>query len=299
MKLLPDLSLLQSMLRRMGASPSGWNPQAQPLKARQDWLETIPEIAVETDLGAVMTGPGSLFIVDGQTVVLHIRDTFQDPQILLHSKKDARRFHLMECTTIQNMRAQGRGERYVQTNRQDGSFRVTGKDPETGQITEPFLARLGPCIVCLKELNYRGYRDQRKAQQKEIWDSFDLTVFFRTYQTFFRKRPARFDHDPALDQAVLNWPDRSRRALEAARWTCASCRVDLHQDPSLLYCGHRDGNGGNSRPDNITVLCLLCHADLPDAGHLRPTLRERTLIEGLRTTQSITVKPVSRSGAPF
>lgn len=277
---------LTALVTRMGAERSTWTA-AMRLQGREPWQDKLAGSGIEIQVEEVQPVAGGLLGYRGENVVLYIKDTRQDPFILLNDPENARRFHVWDCAVLKEMRAKGRGERFVVTQRTDGLFTVTGKDPMTGTMTPEMDAPLRVCKVCLREMNFEGYAEKKHGGKKAIWDSFDLSDFFRSHATFFRSKPERSDKDPSTGGYVENWSAISNKMRQTRNWTCEGCGVRLSDHKRLLHCHHINGVYSDNRPSNLQVLCVVCHADQPLHGHMRVTAAERATIEGLRAAQGI------------
>ena len=115
---------------------------------------------VEIDLADIAVDQG-LLSVQGRHVLLYIQDHGWNAGAVLAGERDGRKFHVAWCSTLAEMREAGRFERYVATNDCSGEFTITGKD-RTGVHTSA-KARLRVCKNCLRELNYDGYRHDRRG----------------------------------------------------------------------------------------------------------------------------------------
>ena len=119
---LPDFTVaddLNQLRRQMGAELITWNPRTrwEPIEVRG--IDILPkDIKLRRD--------GTLEY-NGRTVIVYIRDQhIRDQYELTNSDPNQlRKFHVADCSTLQQMRREGRYERYVVTTRTDGNSLLT------------------------------------------------------------------------------------------------------------------------------------------------------------------------------
>lgn len=283
---------LEAQRARMGAEQSNWRIGSVQLNPRQELLWKL-NTGIEIDLKDVEVGPGGLLSLKGEQVVLYIKDTQSSLWTLQNDPEQSKRYHVAECETLRDMRSKGRFERYVVTNRTDGTFLVDWLDRETRERGETEAA-LKVCRNCLKALNYRGYKSARdghsgpngQAETKsEIWSEFSISNFMMDYSTFFHSRPARRDVEAPLNDYVADWSRISERRRRAVDWVCEECHVDLSDYPNLLHCHHRNGVASDNSNNNLVVLCADCHSAQPHHGHMKVSAADRSRIAEARMVQ--------------
>ena len=273
MKLRADIGSLDIVRQRMGAPLSTWTPRSM----RSAQYERF-EIETALDNVEPMAGGGP-FVHEGQQVLLYIKDTRLDREILLNDQKNSRRFHIGECETLEQMRRRNRFKRYVVTNRTDGMFNVEATDPHTGEV-EALEAELYVCKNCLKALDL--------GTESSNWPQFSIPGFFREYETFFASLPEHTHITAPQGGYPKNWGRIANGYKDQCHWTCEQCGVDLsgQQYKSLLQCHHRDGVISNNNADNLQALCVECHHKQPGHGRHPPDATERTTLVRLRSGQA-------------
>ncbi|WP_375263677.1 hypothetical protein [Palleronia sp.] len=283
---------LDGLRQKMGASLSEWTLNGGGLSPRKKLLEEL-ERGVEIDLDEVSGDMGGLLTYKGEQVLLYIKDTRSSRWTLENEPERSRRFHVADCSTLQSMRAEGRFERYVATNRSDDLFLVDWWDQDSGKRGETEAA-LKVCKNCLRELNWRGYdRTPDRLMlpggglqaRNEIWESFHLSEFLGEYSTFFREMPSRTEATAKLDVYVKDWPSISEKRRRAMDWTCQKCRVRLASVPGVLHTHHRNGVKTDNNLKNLEVLCACCHAEQPYHQHMKIPENVRAKILDLRKLQ--------------
>lgn len=279
MKITLEFPEFRSLMVRMGAQESDWEIIDPGLIGRKKVIDELKE-GKEIPLEAVSTSFGGLLTYQGEQVVLYIKDTRQDRRTLLDDPENSRRFHIADCRTLDDMRRKGRFERYVVTIRKDGKFLVEATDPITREVEE-LEAPLKVCRNCLTALNWEGYDDLR-LKQYQIWREFTLEDFFAEFSTFFRSKPRYSDDTAPPGGYAKNWSRIALRLKERRNWRCDECGVDLSDDRKLLHGHHKNGVTSDNRPENIEVLCVVCHSEKPDHQRLKPSVEAKERIESLR-----------------
>jgi hypothetical protein len=282
MKLFISFDALDGLMRKMGADPVTWRlggAGLSPREIRSRELAQGKEIPIE-DLGQL----GGLFEHDGEQVLLYIKDT-QDPlDLLLNEPEKSKKVHLTECSTLRNMRKNGRFQRYHITKRFDGKFNCTWIDKEKKQTGE-VEAELKVCKNCLQQI---GWKDGDSSSSNQgVSKISNFAEMLLTYETLFYSKPERTEYHLVTANYVRNWRILSQNYRQARGWCCEDCGVNLSKHRQLLHTHHIDGNLGNNRHDNFKALCVLCHEKQPFHAHMSATsTKSRSTIEALRVVQS-------------
>lgn len=297
MKLTVTFPELDSQRRQIGAALSNWEIGSRTLDPRQAILDDLRR-GIEIDIGEIEVGPGGLLTYKGEQVLLYIRDTRDPLWLLANEPEKSRRFHLVDCSTLDRMRREERFERYVVTNETTGVFTVDWWEKETDErgVTE---AELKVCKNCLSALNWRGYKNPSDRMtpandyppsREDIWENFSISEFLLEYATFFRSKPSRRAQDAIPNVYVKDWPRISKQRRQAADWKCDECGVELSSNPGLLHCHHRNGVATDNSASNLRVLCALDHAAQPSHQHMKVSAEARRIIEAARVTQGIKIR---------
>ena len=281
MRLRIDLSELELAIRLMGAKPATLAPG--PRLDPRDPIDLSLAGGLELPDLIGLDRVDGLLSYKGRQVLLYIQDHGRRVVAALEDAERGNKFHVADCRTLEQMRAQGRFERYVVMNRLDGIFDIGGMDPETRQAVTG-TARLRVCINCLNRLNYKGAREGRGRQLAE---AFDIGEFFRTYASFFPHLPRRIAGRPEEEGYTPDWTAISGRHKVAADFTCQRCRVRLHDHMRLLQTHHRNGVKSDNSPENLEVLCVSCHREQPLHGHMFVPHQDTRLITRLRREQGL------------
>ncbi len=279
MRLDADFSLLRRAVVQMGADHvQVHDPVSGAAHGREpvDW--ELPE-GIEVKIDDIETLQG-LLTYQNRHVLLYIQDHGWNVAEVLAGRHDGRKFHVAWCATLEDMKRKGRFQRYVATNDCSGEFTITGSDEARQRVSGK--TRLNVCKNCLRELNYDGYRHDRKG----AFARFDLQRFFETYSSYFPHMPMRLagEQDGSY---TADWPDVSRRTKESANYTCQECGVHLDQHRNLLHVHHVNGVKTDNRGSNLQALCADCHRRAPNHGHLHVSHENSQQIAKLRREQGV------------
>lgn len=283
MKLAVEFAALATLVRRMGARPVEWRPGGEVLP-ELDLRERL-QLGIEIEWREVDVEADGLFTYKGEHVLLYIKDSRKDRDTLLGRPQDAPRFHLVDCTTLEEMRRKKRFDRYVITTNTSGVFDVDAKDFRT-QERETVQVRLLVCQNCLKKLNYNGFKSAAGPAKERAWHGFSIEDFFKRYESRFRERPRYTDKTAPTQGYAENWADISTRFRATRNWTCEKCGVRLEEHKSLLHTHHRNGQTADNRRENLAALCVECHAKEPD-HRMRVDPMDREQLAALRRQQDL------------
>ena len=256
---------LNRLRQRMGAEFIEWNSE-------RDW----DPISIVLETKGLDISPDDLEYPDdgtleykGRKVVVYIRD--QNVHFQPY------KFHVANCKTLSQMKAQNQYDRYVVATRSDGMFAVNSYDNsyDEGRLFEEGTEhRLAVCINCLRALNYKDYDNCSHADQREIIKAFELQEFFLEYPSQITPTPIHTETTAPLNEYTSDWPEISLRHRLHKNWKCERCRGDFNAPEShhLLHVHHINGIRYDNRTDNLRVLCSKCHSLEPQHEHMRRDL---------------------------
>jgi hypothetical protein len=132
----------------------------------------------------------------------------------------------------------------------------------------------------LNKLGFDGFSFNLPGPHRiQIVSQFTIQRFFEKFpRSLLSARPG-IDADSA---PITNYPqdfgNTSKRVREQRGWRCECCRRDFSRtgDRQYLHVHHQNGMKNENFEGNLQVLCLGCHANQPQHGHLKklPEYRE-------------------------
>lgn len=260
---------LTTLLKKIGAPEISWAPQKIVLPEAQ--FEITVDVAKQPQVAAeLFSNSNGLLTVDGRQCLLYIPYGTQG---------QLPKFHFMDCRTIREMYSAGRLDRYVVTNKTSGSFRMSISSEWYRGDGQEEEVRLHVCKNCLNTWNYKGYRNLLTRERDQAVRDFDIAEFFASCKSQFRFLPTRTDESIFMKDAYMeNWDDISRSCRAGRGWTCEMCGVNLADHREYTHTHHINGNKHDTRPENLMVLCYVCHSEQPHHGHMIRNEAARTLI---------------------
>jgi hypothetical protein len=233
-------------------------------------LRTIGQVV---DISEVEFADDGTLMYQGRHVILYIRD-----KAFYNDKIQMPKFHLANCTTLQDMWAKKKSERYVVSTRHDGLFRMN-MSRDGGSTWDESEAQLDVCKNCLSALDWDGYRSASGSTKKSIFAGFGLKEFFKRYPNSpVTYTPLHTDATAPINDYPANFPDISKTFRESVGYKCQSCGANL-SDAKLrrfLHVHHKDGIKSNCLTSNLSAVCIECHIAQDNHGHLAnsPDLQE-------------------------
>lgn len=299
MKLHVQFPSLERLIQKIGAETISWNPEVDVLGKRVvESIDVQLQDGLEITLDAIEFTEEGLLSFQGRQILLYIMDTRKTRDVLENDVENAPRFHICDCRTLENMRKQGRYERYVATQNDSGFFPVTYEDPlnhktvtyidpVTHEIVEDKIqARLMVCKYCLQRLDYKNYvRGTPRAN--EIWRSFSIKEFFEEYSSHFKILPRYTSDAPPSFQYPQKWAEISTAYRESVKWRCEKCGLDFSATGKrdLLHVHHKNGVKSDVSPGNLIALCATCHKEEPQHNHMHIKANDKLRIFKERVAQ--------------
>ncbi|WP_290523680.1 HNH endonuclease [Alcanivorax sp.] len=279
MKIRTDFGLLWQSVKQMGADERDFSFEVSSREEMDIDIELERGVEVALD---DLESTGGLLSYKGRQVLLYIPDHGSWVQSVIDGKNQGNRFHVGDCTKLDEMRQKGKFDRYTVTTDLSGVFRISGQSNVSSHIEHD--AELKVCKLCLRMLNYRGY-DTGPLAKKVIFEEFSISDFFATYSTQFRFLPKQLlDRRSGYSD---EWSEISRRYRESRSWICECCGINLAGNKNLLHCHHVSGNKRDNRDDNLMALCADCHSKQPDHEKMYVRKSEMIEIQRLRRHQGI------------
>ena len=186
---------------------------------------------------------------------------------------DLPRYHLLQCKTIREKKANGSFGRYVVNAEADGHFKI---NVVTNNKGKELKADLKVCQNCLAEVGFWGFSYSLSSEIKErIVLEFKPKDFFEAYPM------SLFEELPVYD--VESYPENiyskdfyqiAERIKRIRNFTCEECNDFLRDEKfrRFLHVHHENMQKSDNRAHNLKVLCYECHSRKPSHSHMRNKL---------------------------
>lgn len=227
------------------------------------------------DIQNILCGKDQTIQYKNKRVVLYIRDWPIYSYKNRYSEKE-RKIHIAHCSTLKQMFAQKKKERYVIASRNDGLFLI--QKIRNNQIIKTEEKKLEVCSNCLHTIGWMGYHSQLSDSEKqEIKDRFTLENFFKFYpKNLIDATGIARDEIARNNVYPPNWTYISEKTRKGVNWMCQECCIHLEKHKNFLDVHHIDGNKSNSLSTNLKVLCVECHSKIH--SHMQQSDRLRNFI---------------------
>ena len=281
MKINYDFSELENLRQMMGADITNFSIDTENTREIRNISFELNK-GLEIDISQLDI-VGGVYSFKGEQLVVHIYETRKEKGHVVEAPENNVRFHLTDCKTIEKMRKNNRFEfRYIGTNNTDGNFKVSVISDNLNNNEEEIETNLKVCKNCLKELNYKGYNNNR-----DVWQSFNLNEFFDHYKTHFKEKPKYSCENMPKNNYPDNWQDISREMRIQKGWNCENCRINLEDHKQLLHVHHKNHAKFDCSSKNLEVVCIDCHSKKPGHNNMYISNDQMKVIRDLRDTKII------------
>jgi hypothetical protein len=281
MKINYDFSELEILRQIMGADMANFSIDTENTRETRSISFELKK-GLEIDISQLDI-VGGVYSFKGEQLVVHIYETRKEKGSVIDAPENNVRFHLTECQTIEKMRKNNRFEcRYIGTNNTDSNFKVSVISDNSRNNEEEIETNLKVCMNCLKELNYKGYNNNR-----DVWQSFNLNEFFDHYKTHFKEKPKYSCENMPKNNYPDNWQEISRKMRIQKGWNCETCTINLEEHKQLLHVHHKNHAKFDCSSKNLEVVCIDCHSKKPGHNNMYISNDQMKVIRDLRDTKKI------------
>lgn len=256
MKLDIDFTNLENLVKNMGASSVDWVSDVAVTHIESDWKIILETKGLDVDINDIEIAANRLLKYRGEQILLYIKE------INSFGHYGLPKFHFYQCATLNSMQNAGRFERYVVTQRKTGYFlmdKKVGYDLYAKDVEE----RLDVCKNCLNWFN-RNYRKRYSVE------TFDIVEFFEHFTTSpITQTPKYTDKNAPVSGYAENWDLISRQRKEQCGYICQQCGIDLNNHKNFVQTHHANGVKSDNSSSNLKVLCIECHSEQPNHGHMK------------------------------
>lgn len=277
MKLNIDFSAFINIAKKMGVKVTDIDFNNTKDEIDTSFIDKLTKPAgIEVNLEDVKTAKSGVFTYKGENVVLFIPDQWNNSlEDIKVNPNLGKKFHFLNCSTLQKMKAEHKFNRYFVNQNSDGLFKVFNNMKETG------IVKLNVCQNCLKQLNYHDVNLKSAYEKQSIVNNFNLKKFFEEYSSRIYEVPKSVgQNDPGY---ANDWDEISKEIRQKYGYICQECKVNLSKNKELCQVHHKNGVKRDNSPSNLIVLCKECHNK--HHGHLRLTFDEMLLLNKLRRIQ--------------
>jgi len=181
------------------------------------------------------------------------------------------RFHIYNCEKIKEMKQKKREYRYKASGKKDGNFFLIKDNKE-------WYEPLEICSYCLKTFNL-NFKTNKTKQNFAIKNYID-----KYFSDDVPKINIELDICTVPNRYSTCWPEISKKRKEQENHKCEKCSIDLSrkEHKKFLHTHHVDGNKTNNTKENLTVLCIECHAKEFGHSHIRELPQYKKFIKKKR-----------------
>ena len=149
--------------------------------------------------------------------------------------------------------------RYKFSGNQEGKFRLIKKEGEV-------KVSLEICSNCLELYNTEYISNKSKANFKVKEDYLE-----KSKNNPFKDMYIDLDICTIPSDYSKQWGKISKQMKEMHNWTCEKCREHFPEGRKrkFLHTHHKDGNKRNNSRLNLEVLCIECHSEEHNHGHVK------------------------------
>ncbi len=232
----------------------------------QTEIKIFNDFGLESDLSDIFqTEDGLITVLKDGTVRKTIVYISEVKKWVVEEYGKYPKFHIFNCNTLTNMKNQGKEYRYKKTLRSDGKFLMVISDKYDSSDTK--FINLEICGNCLNKYNIKFHRQYTKKNfsiKEYIKQSFSDNYFNSLDYIYFRD-----DLETVPSFYAKNWNQISKELKRMKNYTCQKCAINLQNAKHFLHTHHIDSNPSNNIISNLKVLCIECHSQEYNHGHIR------------------------------
>jgi|RhiMethySRZTD1v2_1073278.scaffolds.fasta_scaffold97612_4 hypothetical protein len=274
---LPDFlksASLNALKTRMGISVDTYGSFDLAVEEGRLTLEELGKLSsgegIDVSFEQLTILPDGTLAYKDSRVLLYIRDVH-----VYGGRNYEPRYHLSNCTKLEEMNAGGRFGRFVIAAETSGEFKL---NIINNRVSRTERRRLRVCQKCLAGLKFNGFNFGMSSSSRNAFvRDFIPGWFFQKYpRSLHKKKPAFSSVTAPLNNYTPNFAEVSTRLRQQRGWKCEGvCGRIFARDRlrRFLDVHHADGDRSNNHPDNLKVLCIGCHAKQHFHGHLKSSGR--------------------------
>jgi hypothetical protein len=263
---LTDFLLVENFNQLRSAMQAELVPPIADLKIKKlDIDEILATVGMDVTIDDIIFNKNGTIDYHNKKVILHIRDIAS-----YGDRVSLPKYHLANCSKLQEMWQKNHSNRYVVATRSDGIFTIKRAN-SSGKEWNAEEAELDVCKLCLNTLNWKGYASKSYHEKNHIFENFNLEEFFEKYpNSATTYRPQYTDKDAPTNTYSQDFPTISIQYRAAKNWRCETCNIDLSAESRrrFLHVHHRNGQKNENQHSNLQALCIECHSQQPQHEHM-------------------------------
>lgn len=285
MKLSVNFDLLKKAAKQMGAEPIHFDISSKFEHAKIDDIlgSTTGQQIDLKDPGLNLDGAGGLLSYQGRQVLLFLPKQFNDITLVKSDYTKGNKFHISDCSTLQQQIKRGTFKNYSATNNLHNKFRVYGFDHNNER--DEFDTQLNVCQNCLKKLNYKNFNHENWNNKRDIVKNFQIDEFLETYSTLFEYLPDVYE-STSNKEYTNDWNTISKNYRESKKYICETCDTSFIEYKNLLHTHHINGIKSDNNINNLKAVCVDCHRKEINHKHVMMTYEQLQHIHILRKKQN-------------
>lgn len=143
----------------------------------KDILNRLNNEGIEIDISDIRVNKDKTFSYKGQKILIYIKSWNYNSY---NDSLSEYKFHLTTCQTLRQYKKKNNLERYIASTRDTGDFYINKRDSYTGEfVEEDILYVIKVCKHCLRETNYKNYKNRDITGKDYIYNNFNLKEFFK------------------------------------------------------------------------------------------------------------------------
>jgi hypothetical protein len=153
------------------------------------------------------------------------------------------------------MRNNDRSYRYKKASRDDGWFWIIRGKNKSYEV-------LNICKICLGKHN--------KIYNYQELENFNIKSYLDApIQHILPYITNKLDMTTIPSSYADNWASISKERKQYYKWRCQKCFYNLSNCKKYLHTHHKNADIVNNKYENLTVLCIECHAKEFQHGHIK------------------------------
>lgn len=222
---------------------------------------------VDIPFSEIIINPDDTLELFGKKILVYIRDQ-------RGGYFSTYKFHIANCSTLRDAQKNNKYDKYVASVNTSNIFNVNIIH-SSYSIEKDKKVTMKVCKNCLYKLNYNNYKTDYHHRNK-VFENFNLEDFFNQYENQSIIKPKYNNVTAPLNNYTDDFKQIADKLKSSLNYKCQKCNINLSDDKKFLHVHHKDGMKNNNRSNNLIALCIKCHANEPNHGHMKslPDYRE-------------------------